>query len=31
VPIWHPLRLAEDHAMADILTSVRFIFGVGRG
>lgn len=30
-PIWHPLRLAEDYAMADILTRGRVIFGVGRG
>jgi alkanesulfonate monooxygenase SsuD/methylene tetrahydromethanopterin reductase-like flavin-dependent oxidoreductase (luciferase family) len=31
VPMWHPLRLAEDFAMADILTGGRIIFGVGRG
>ena len=31
VPMWHPLRLAEDYAMADILTGGRIIFGVGRG
>ena len=31
VPMWHPLRLAEDYAMADILTDGRVIFGVGRG
>src|SRR5881398_1831471 len=31
VPMWHPLRLAEDFAMADILTQGRVIFGVGRG
>lgn len=31
VPMWHPLRLAEDFAMADILTNGRVIFGVGRG
>ncbi len=31
VPMWHPLRLAEDFAMADILTGGRVIFGVGRG
>ena len=31
VPMWHPLRLAEDYAMADILTGGRLIFGVGRG
>lgn len=30
-PMWHPLRLAEDYAMADILTGGRLIFGVGRG
>lgn len=30
-PIWHPLRLAEDYAMADIMTGGRVIFGVGRG
>jgi alkanesulfonate monooxygenase SsuD/methylene tetrahydromethanopterin reductase-like flavin-dependent oxidoreductase (luciferase family) len=30
-PMWHPLRLAEDFAMADILTNGRAIFGVGRG
>ncbi|WP_197063572.1 LLM class flavin-dependent oxidoreductase [Novosphingobium malaysiense] len=31
LPQWHPLRLAEDYAMADILTRGRVIFGVGRG
>ena len=31
VPVWHPLRLAEDFAMADILTKGRMVFGVGRG
>ena len=30
-PMWHPLRLAEDYATADILTGKRVIFGVGRG
>jgi len=30
-PMWHPLRLAEDYATADILTGGRVIFGVGRG
>ncbi len=30
-PMWHPLRLAEDYAMADILTNGRVIFGLGRG
>ena len=29
--MWHPLRLAEDFATADILTEGRVIFGVGRG
>ena len=28
-PMWHPLRLAEDYAMADHLTDGRLIFGVG--
>lgn len=31
LPMWHPLRLAEDYAMADIMTGGRIIFGVGRG
>ena len=31
VPMWHPLRLAEDYATADILTKGRLVFGVGRG
>ena len=31
VPMWHPLRLAEDYATADVLTGGRMIFGVGRG
>jgi len=31
VPMWHPIRLAEDFAMADVLTGGRLIFGVGRG
>src|SRR6476646_453072 len=30
-PMWHPLRLAEDFACADIMTKGRTIFGVGRG
>ena len=30
-PMWHPLRLAEDFATADILTDGRVVFGVGRG
>jgi alkanesulfonate monooxygenase SsuD/methylene tetrahydromethanopterin reductase-like flavin-dependent oxidoreductase (luciferase family) len=29
--MWHPLRLAEDFAVADILTGGRVTFGVGRG
>ena len=31
LPMWHPVRLAEDYAMADILTDGRVIFGIGRG
>ncbi|MCC6438101.1 MAG: LLM class flavin-dependent oxidoreductase [Acidimicrobiales bacterium] len=31
VPQWHPLRLAEDYAMAQILSGDRMVFGVGRG
>src|SRR5215218_4528035 len=31
VRMWHALRLAEDYAMADVLTGGRVIFGVGRG
>ena len=30
-PMWHPVRLAEDYAMADIVTDGRVIMGVGRG
>ena len=30
-PMWHPLRLAEDFATADLLTGGRILFGVGRG
>jgi alkanesulfonate monooxygenase SsuD/methylene tetrahydromethanopterin reductase-like flavin-dependent oxidoreductase (luciferase family) len=30
-PMWHPLRLAEDYAVADFLTKGRVVFGVGRG
>ncbi len=30
-PMWHPLRLAEDFAVADIMTKGRTVFGVGRG
>ncbi len=31
LPMWHPIRLAEDFAMVDILTGGRVVFGVGRG
>ncbi|HZP98401.1 MAG TPA: LLM class flavin-dependent oxidoreductase [Reyranella sp.] len=31
VPMWHPLRLAEDYAMADVLSNGRVVFGIGRG
>jgi len=27
----HPVRLAEDYAMADIVTDGRVVMGVGRG
>ena len=30
-PMWHPVRIAEDYAMADYLTKGRVVFGVGRG
>jgi alkanesulfonate monooxygenase SsuD/methylene tetrahydromethanopterin reductase-like flavin-dependent oxidoreductase (luciferase family) len=30
-PMWHPLRLAEDYATADLLTGGRVRFGIGRG
>jgi alkanesulfonate monooxygenase SsuD/methylene tetrahydromethanopterin reductase-like flavin-dependent oxidoreductase (luciferase family) len=30
-PMWHPLRLAEDYAVADYLTGGRVRFGLGRG
>ncbi len=30
-PMWHPIRLAEDYAMADYLTKGRIVLGVGRG
>ena len=30
-PIWHPIRMAEDYALADALTDGRIVFGVGRG
>src|SRR3989442_4721905 len=31
VPICHPIRLAEDYAMAAFVTDGRVILGVGRG
>ena len=31
VPQWHPLRLAEDFALANIVTGGRMVLGVGRG
>src|SRR5215211_4397075 len=31
LPIWHPLRVAEEVAVLDNLTNGRFICGVGRG
>ncbi len=31
LPMWHPIRMAEDYAMADIVTDGRVIMGVGRG
>jgi len=31
LPMWHPIRMAEDYAMADIVTDGRVILGVGRG
>jgi alkanesulfonate monooxygenase SsuD/methylene tetrahydromethanopterin reductase-like flavin-dependent oxidoreductase (luciferase family) len=31
LPMWHPVRLAEDYAVADIVTGGRVIMGVGRG
>ena len=30
-PIWNPIRLAEDLAIADIMTNGRMLFGTGRG
>jgi alkanesulfonate monooxygenase SsuD/methylene tetrahydromethanopterin reductase-like flavin-dependent oxidoreductase (luciferase family) len=30
-PAWHPIRMAEDYAMADYLTGGRVVLGVGRG
>jgi alkanesulfonate monooxygenase SsuD/methylene tetrahydromethanopterin reductase-like flavin-dependent oxidoreductase (luciferase family) len=31
LPMWHPVRLAEDYAMADVVTDGRVIMGIGRG
>src|SRR5215471_7695181 len=31
LPMWHPIRLAEDYARADIVSDGRVIMGVGRG
>jgi alkanesulfonate monooxygenase SsuD/methylene tetrahydromethanopterin reductase-like flavin-dependent oxidoreductase (luciferase family) len=31
LPMWHPVRLAEDYAMADIVTGGRVVMGIGRG
>ena len=31
LPMWHPIRLAENYAMADIVTNGRVIMGIGRG
>ena len=31
LPMWHPIRMAEDFAMADIVTDGRVVMGVGRG
>jgi alkanesulfonate monooxygenase SsuD/methylene tetrahydromethanopterin reductase-like flavin-dependent oxidoreductase (luciferase family) len=31
LPMWHPIRLAEDYAVADIVTGGRVIMGIGRG
>ncbi len=30
-PMWHPLRLAEDYAVAELLSRGRVIFGIARG
>ena len=31
LPMWHPIRLAEDYAFADIVTGGRVVMGIGRG
>jgi alkanesulfonate monooxygenase SsuD/methylene tetrahydromethanopterin reductase-like flavin-dependent oxidoreductase (luciferase family) len=31
VPQWHPLRFAEDFAMADVVSRGRMVCGIGRG
>ncbi len=31
LPLWHPVRLAEDIAMVDVLTEGRLEVGIGRG
>jgi alkanesulfonate monooxygenase SsuD/methylene tetrahydromethanopterin reductase-like flavin-dependent oxidoreductase (luciferase family) len=31
LPQWHPLRFAEDFALADVMTGGRMICGIGRG
>lgn len=31
LPMWHPIRLAEDYAVADVLTNGRVVMGIGRG
>jgi alkanesulfonate monooxygenase SsuD/methylene tetrahydromethanopterin reductase-like flavin-dependent oxidoreductase (luciferase family) len=31
LPMWHPIRLAEDYAVAEILTKGRVLMGIGRG